>query len=402
MEAADQPKKNEGGEQINNTKGLIKIPSYQEVFNNPFSSLPPPSSSTQPKKNLSRCSLKSLSEAFSSIKSSEFYIPPPEPPSSSSSRPPEASSSPASSSSPYRQNRNAILVSHRQKGNPLLKHIRNVRWVFTDIVCDYLLGQSSCALYLSLRYHLLHPDYLYYRIRELQKNFKLCVVLCHVDVEDVVKPLLEVTRTALLHECTLLCAWSLEECGRYLETIKIYENKPSDIIQERMDTDYLSRMNHALTAIRHINKTDVVNLGSAFGSLSGVMDASMEELARCPGIGERKVKRLHDTFHEPFKRVVSSRPAVASEPPPGEHAEHDLTEDNMIGVEKAEAAKHEKEPSLTVKSALTAAFAKYSDKVHKKDEKNTHPKKSEGTNKSKLEDEDQSHGMERAGYYVSS
>lgn len=35
-----------------------------------------------------------------------------------------------------------------QKGNPLLKHIRNVRWAFADIVCDYLLGQNTCALYL--------------------------------------------------------------------------------------------------------------------------------------------------------------------------------------------------------------------------------------------------------------
>lgn len=35
-----------------------------------------------------------------------------------------------------------------QKGNPLLKHIRNVRWTFADIVCDYLLGPNTCALYL--------------------------------------------------------------------------------------------------------------------------------------------------------------------------------------------------------------------------------------------------------------
>ena len=35
-----------------------------------------------------------------------------------------------------------------QKGNPVLKHIRNVRWLFGDIVPDYLLGQSACALYL--------------------------------------------------------------------------------------------------------------------------------------------------------------------------------------------------------------------------------------------------------------
>ncbi|KAK9292622.1 hypothetical protein L1049_020597 [Liquidambar formosana] len=309
-------------------KIIIEIPSYQEVLESSQSKPKPPPSLFNPS--------PSFSQAFSFLKSSEFYSPPPPPPpppplsaasssqqigrleapssSSSVSAAAAVTSSSSSSSSHYAQTRNAILVSHRQKGNPLLKHIRNVRWNFADVACDYLLGQSSCALYLSLRYHLLHPDYLYYRIRELQKNFKLRVILCHVDVEDAVKPLLEVTRTALFHDCTLLCGWSLEECGRYLETIKVYENKPADLIQGQMDTDYLSRLTHALTTVRHINKTDVVTLGSTFGSLSHIMDASMEDLARCPGIGERKVKRLYDTFHEPFKRVVSSRPTVMETP----------------------------------------------------------------------------------------
>ncbi|XP_043716374.1 DNA excision repair protein ERCC-1 isoform X2 [Telopea speciosissima] len=289
----------------NKSSVVIRIPSHEEVFE---------TSQSKPTPSLFRPST-SFSEAFSFLKKTEFYTAPPQP-SQPSLRPEndtssqsqiaqtEASSSSSSataavggggisasvpsSSSPHVsvQNRNAILVSHRQKGNPLLKHIRNVRWMFADIICDYLLGPNSCALYLSLRYHLLHPDYLYYRIRELQKNFKLRVVLCHVDLEDVVKPLLEVTRTALLHDCTLLCGWSLEECGRYLETIKVYENKPADIIQGQTDTDYLSRLHHALTAVRRVNKTDVVTLGSTFGSLSRIMDASMEDLARCPGIGE--------------------------------------------------------------------------------------------------------------------
>lgn len=35
---------------------------------------------------------------------------------------------------------------------------------------------------------------------------------------------------------------SVEECGRYLETVKVYENKPADIIQGHMDSDYLSRV----------------------------------------------------------------------------------------------------------------------------------------------------------------
>ncbi|XP_050381926.1 DNA excision repair protein ERCC-1 [Argentina anserina] len=353
------------------SKTVITIPSFQEVIESSQSKSTPPSLFAPS---------KTFSQAFAFVKSSEFYSPPP-PPSATPPKPTEASNSrgtgqsdvPSSSapanavaSSSSVQRRNAILVSNRQKGNPLLKHIRNVRWEFADIVCDYLLGQSSCALYLSLRYHLLHPDYLYYRIRELQKNYKLRVILCHVDVEDVVKPLLEVTKTAMLHECTLLCAWSLEECGRYLETIKVYENKPADIIQGQMDTDYLSRLNHALTTVRHVNKTDVVTLGTTFGSLSHVMDASMEDLARCPGIGERKVKRLHDTFHEPFKRVVASRPAVPESSPLDNAEPLSVTEDKDKKDTGEESKHRNKEPEPTVKSALSAAFAKYADRVQKK------------------------------------
>ncbi|KAL3374896.1 hypothetical protein AABB24_006403 [Solanum stoloniferum] len=363
----------EGGEKKKSF--VIKIPSYEEVME----------SSSQSKTTSSSSSsffnpTPSFSQAFKFVKNSEFYSPPPPPPpnpqpSSSSQadtpRPVNSSDVTVSSSSSTPSssaNRNAILVSNRQ-GNPLLKHIRNVRWTFADIVCDYLLGPNTCALYLSLRYHLLHPDYLYFRIRELQKNFRLRIILCHVDVEDVIKPLLQVTRTSLLHDCTLLCGWSLEECGRYLETVKVYENKPADLIQGQMDGDYLSRLNHALTAIRHVNKTDVVTLGSTFGSLSHVMDASMEDLARCPGIGERKVKRLYDAFHEPFKREVPKRQcipetSVANESHPGSS---NTKEDEKEIVDTSNSEK--KEPEVTVKSALSAAFAKYSHKITRKKNK---------------------------------
>ncbi|XP_020553203.1 DNA excision repair protein ERCC-1 isoform X3 [Sesamum indicum] len=235
----------------------------------------------------------------------------------------------------------------------------------------------------SLRYHLLHPDYLYFRIRELQKNFKLRVVLCHVDVEDVVKPLLEVTKTALLHDCTLLCGWSLEECGRYLETIKVYENKSADLIQGQMDMDYQSRLNHALTAVRHVNKTDVVTLGSTFGSLSHIMDASMEDLARCPGIGERKmivqVKRLYDTFHEPFKRAVPNH-APVSENPIDNHGHTSESERNEDEKETLDASKRQKkEAEVSVRSALKAAFAKYPCAIGKKSNTIVQDKKEEKT-----------------------
>ncbi|KAG7580761.1 ERCC1/RAD10/SWI10 family [Arabidopsis suecica] len=368
------------------TQIVIGVPSYQEVIESSQTKSTPPS--------LFKPS-QSFSQAFAFVKSSDVYSPPPPPSSSaaSSSQPSGASQVPSSSqtlqtdgasssSTPVStgslplnttQTRNAILVSHRQKGNPLLKHIRNVKWVFSDIIPDYVLGQSSCALYLSLRYHLLHPDYLYFRIRELQKNFKLSVVLCHVDVEDTVKPLLEVTKTALLHDCTLLCAWSMTECARYLETIKVYENKPADLIQGQMDTDYLSRLNHSLTSIRHVNKSDVVTLGSTFGSLAHIIDASMEDLARCPGIGERKVKRLYDTFHEPFKRATSSYPSVVEPTIPEAPVQKDVSSKELLVededfVEDSRKRK-KKEPEKTVKTALSAVFARYSDKLSTKKEK---------------------------------
>ena len=49
-------------------------------------------------------------------------------------------------------NPNAIMVSKRQEGNPVLKHIRNVRWQYADIIPDYQIGQQTCALFLSLRW----------------------------------------------------------------------------------------------------------------------------------------------------------------------------------------------------------------------------------------------------------
>ena len=42
---------------------------------------------------------------------------------------------------------------------------------------------------------------------------------------------------------TFICSFSSnEEAGRYLETYKVFENKPADILQERVDGDYQSKV----------------------------------------------------------------------------------------------------------------------------------------------------------------
>ncbi|XP_004873241.1 DNA excision repair protein ERCC-1 isoform X3 [Heterocephalus glaber] len=198
---------------------------------------------------------------------------------------------------------NSIIVSPRQRGNPVLKFVRNVPWEFGEVIPDYVLGQSTCALFLSLRYHNLHPDYIHERLQSLGKNFALRVLLVQVDVKDPQQALKELAKMCILADCTLILAWSPEEAGRYLETYKAYEQKPADLLMEKLEHNFVSRVTECLSSVKSVNKTDSQTLLSTFGSLEQLMAASREDLALCPGLGPQKARRLFDVLHEPFLKV---------------------------------------------------------------------------------------------------
>uniref|UniRef100_A0A8C5PR32 ERCC1-like central domain-containing protein n=1 Tax=Leptobrachium leishanense TaxID=445787 RepID=A0A8C5PR32_9ANUR len=161
--------------------------------------------------------------------------------------------------------RNNIVVSTRQRGNPVLKHIRNVPWEFGEIIPDYVLGETSCALFLSLRYHNLNPEYIHSRLRSIGQCFALRVLLVQVDVKDPHFSLKELAKICILSDCTLILSWSSEEAARYLETYKSYEQKPADVLKEKMEKDFISRMTECLTTVKSVNKTDSCTLLTTFG-----------------------------------------------------------------------------------------------------------------------------------------
>lgn len=68
-----------------------------------------------------------------------------------------------------------------QKGNPLLKGITSVPWEFEDIIPDYVMGPTTCALFLSLKYHNMNPDYIQERLKVLGKAYDLRVLLVQVN-----------------------------------------------------------------------------------------------------------------------------------------------------------------------------------------------------------------------------
>ncbi|CAM9466180.1 unnamed protein product [Scytosiphon promiscuus] len=188
----------------------------------------------------------------------------------------------------------------------MLRHLRNVGYQITPgLVADFVLGPKACAVFISLRYHLLYPHYLIQRIKELSRHFTLRVLLCHVDVDDSETPLLEMNKMAVLNDFTLVLAWSLQEAARYLETYKAYEQKSAESIQEKVDDDYLGKLQDCFGVIRSVNKSDVLTLASNFGSIKAVCDASAEDLAQCPGLGDKKVARIHEALHQPLVRTHS-------------------------------------------------------------------------------------------------
>lgn len=139
------------------------------------------------------------------------------------------------------------------------------------------------------------------RIQEVGRNFRLRILLVFVDDESNLATLQELNKIAFACDFTLILAWSNAECARYLETFKAYEGKSATAIQEKVETEFLPKLTSVLTNIRSVNKTDVITLMDVFGSFGSICRASEQELALCPGIGDKKVKRLHRALHEPFQ-----------------------------------------------------------------------------------------------------
>lgn len=84
-----------------------------------------------------------------------------------------------------------------------------------------------------------------------------------------------------------------------------------------------------------------------------------------------QVKRLYDTFHEPFRRVVPSQPTTLKAPLQNKANEpSSVSKITKMENKLEETSKRRKqEPESSLKSALSAAFAKYTDKLAKRDNK---------------------------------
>lgn len=200
-----------------------------------------------------------------------------------------------------------------------MKYIRNVHWQYDSpddggILTggpDYLLGSTTAAVFISLRYHLLNPEYVYGRMKGVKAWLREArgdagarvrgkLIVVQVDTEDSQVPLAQITKAAIHNEFTVFCGFSAGECARYLETFKSYENKPAEAIKKDLGGDYAGRATSVLTGVRGVNTTDVKTLLSDGRCLADVMGMDDKGLEGLPGVGPTKARRLYDAFSKGF------------------------------------------------------------------------------------------------------
>ncbi|KAG1858098.1 restriction endonuclease type II-like protein [Suillus subluteus] len=240
---------------------------------------------------------------------------------------------------------NNIIINPNQRLNPVLECIRNVGKEFGDIVSDFQVGRTSGVLFLSLKYHRLHPEYIHTRIEKLGHAFNLRILLIMCDVSEHQEPIRELTKVCLINNITIVVAWSIEEAGQYISTLKQFEHKPPDLIKERVDKDYNAVLRTALTSINKVNKTDVETLRSSLGSFADIARAPSDRLQSLPGFGPVKVRRIKDAFDKPFRnRATSAVFSVGSQLPRG-------AGDEVVSTSNGEKVSEVAEP-MTVLSGV--------------------------------------------------
>lgn len=210
----------------------------------------------------------------------------------------------------------AILVSTRQKGNPILNHIKLLPWEYADIPADYVVGATTCAMFLSLKYHRLHPEYIYARVKQLAGKYNLRLVLVMVDIQNHEDSLRELSKTSIINNLTLILCWSAPEAAHYLELYKSSENAQPTAIRAQQPQTYKESLVEFVTVPRSINKSDAASLISTFGSMQNAINAQPEQISAVPGWGEKKVQQWCNAVREDFRLEGSKKSSARLRPPP--------------------------------------------------------------------------------------
>lgn len=214
----------------------------------------------------------------------------------------------------------SIQVSNSQKGNPILTNslMKTIPWSYNgSILSDYYINPTLQILFLSLKYHKLHPEYIWQRLKKMNKGSTIVttandrvlrMLLVVVDIDSHQEILRKLLNFCIKHDLSLVLAWSFEEAGNYIGFCKQYELATSKInlsIKGTKSSDYQACVVDTLTGIKSVNKTDSVKLLANCGSVKNIILQSCKGneaggLNNIQGLGARKLENMKSVFLELF------------------------------------------------------------------------------------------------------
>uniref|UniRef100_A0AC34PYT3 ERCC1-like central domain-containing protein n=1 Tax=Panagrolaimus sp. JU765 TaxID=591449 RepID=A0AC34PYT3_9BILA len=106
----------------------------------------------------------------------------------------------------------------RQEGNPLIKFIRNIAYEYTAIKPDYECGGSCGILFLALKYHKQHQNYIGTRFADCN-GYEMKILLVLVNVDEPTALLRDLNMHCLKTGWILILCYSYEEAAEYLENL---------------------------------------------------------------------------------------------------------------------------------------------------------------------------------------
>ncbi|KAK1444060.1 ercc1/rad10/swi10 like protein [Babesia gibsoni] len=194
-----------------------------------------------------------------------------------------------------------ILVSPRQRGNPLIKHITNIDVVEGETHYDYKITEDTQVLFLSLRYHRMHRRYIASRIRHLRAHrIKNPFIICQIDIQEPQDFIDELTVTTFTLGYRLLLSWSPRESATILEILKLDGSKGLEYLNRKRENIHLQTVQEIIACVKSVNSTDAVAISKRFKTVKDMMHITADDLDSIHGLGKRKVQALLDAFSTEF------------------------------------------------------------------------------------------------------
>ncbi|KAL1406209.1 ssDNA endonuclease and repair protein rad10 [Vanrija albida] len=169
-----------------------------------------------------------------------------------------------------------------------------------DILADYQVGAHTGVLFLSLKYHRLHPEYIHGRIEKMKNAYSMRILLILCDITEHQQSIRELSKHAVINNLSVFVAWSNAEAAQYLATFKAYEHKSADSLKEKVHQTYPAQLEHVLTSGRKVNKSNAEALAAQFGAFANIVQQTNHSLGAVKGLGPVKVVSLLDAFNKPF------------------------------------------------------------------------------------------------------